>query len=323
MLVLTHCHVPISVSTFLAAILSQILCCVKAYSFIHLSILAAQQKGMVINMKPFLKWPGGKQWLINKYINLFPLKFNSYFEPFLGGASVFFALQPEKAILSDINEEIINLYKVMRDYPEELTKILITHNEKHSEKYYYEIRRQNSKDNISRAARTLYLNRMCFNGIYRVNQKGEFNVPIGTKTNCIYDIDSFSNYSLILKSCEILINDFSVPIQLAKTNDLLFADPPYTSSIQDGCFIKYNDKLFSWDDQLRLHKDLCLAKAKGVHVILTNKDNQEIEDLYKNSGFFIMRMHRQSCIKAKKETTKTVSELFITSYDPSKEQKNG
>lgn len=273
-------------------------------------------------LKPFLKWPGGKQWLVKKYFHLFPQGYSTYFEPFLGGASVFFALQPEKAVLSDINKEVVNLYKVMRDHPKALSQILTTHNENHSKQYYYQVRNNNPRRSIERAARTLYLNRTCFNGIYRVNKKGEFNVPIGTKTDCIYDIASFEEYSNLLQSSEIYAHDFSRSIRLAQKNDFIFADPPYTSSTQDGCFIKYNDTLFSWDDQLRLHKDLCSAKDRGVIVALTNKDNREIENLYSNSGFFITRLNRQCCIPAKKETTSTITELFITSYEFQKGQSN-
>ena len=273
-------------------------------------------------MKPFLKWPGGKQWLVNKYFHLFPANFNTYLEPFLGGASVFFALEPKKAVLSDINEEIINLYEVMRNHPEELKKMMIAHNEKHSKDYYYSIRKRSFADNITKAARTLYLNRTCFNGIYRVNKNGEFNVPIGTKKNCIYDIASFEDYSRLLKTCNLFANDFSTTIQLANKNDLIFADPPYTSSINDGCFIKYNDNLFSWNDQLRLHEELCKAKSNGAFVVLTNKDNKEIEDLYCDSGFYVSRLTRNSCITAKKEKLKSVTELLITSYDHKKEQEN-
>lgn len=269
-------------------------------------------------MKPFLKWPGGKQWLANNYIDFFPDDYNTYFEPFLGGASVFFALQPQHAILSDINDEIVNLYKVMRDNPSGLSKALVTHNMRHSKEYYYEIREQIAEDEILKASRTLYLNRTCFNGIYRVNKNGQFNVPIGTKTNCIYDIDLFEDYSTILKSCEVYAEDFSFAIKRAQKGDLIFADPPYTSSTNDGCFIKYNDKLFSWNDQLRLHKELCKAKSKGAIVVLTNKDNKEIEDLYRNSGFYITRLNRRSCISGQKETSKMVSELLITSYFPDK-----
>ena len=266
-------------------------------------------------MKPFLKWPGGKQWLVKKYIHLFPQEYNVYFEPFLGGASVFFALQPKKTVLSDINEEVVNLYRVMRDYPNDLSQILSTHNKNHSNQYYYQVRNSTPRNCIEQAGRTLYLNRTCFNGIYRVNKKGEFNVPIGTKTDCIYDIASFGEYSKILKRSQIHTNDFSISIRLAQKDDFVFADPPYTSKTQDGCFIKYNDTLFSWNDQLRLHDELCSARNKGVIVVLTNKDNKEIENLYSSSGFFVTRLCRKCCTPAKKETTNTVTELFISSYD--------
>lgn len=273
-------------------------------------------------MKPFVKWPGGKQWITRYFMHLFPTKYNTYYEPFLGGASVFFALQPPKATLSDINEELINLYTVMRDYPDELSKFLILHNSLHTKDYYYDIRRNNPSDSIQKAARTLYLNRTCFNGIYRVNKCGVFNVPIGTKTNCIYDISSFPDYSQALKSCKLYTNDFAKTIRSSVKNDLIFADPPYTSSTQDNCFIKYNDTLFSWDDQLRLHKELCDAKSRGTYVALTNKDNKEIEDLYSKSGFYIMHLKRSLSIQAKKKSSRQITELFITSYMPEKETTN-
>lgn len=265
-------------------------------------------------MKPFLKWPGGKQWLTQKYIHYFPVKYNTYYEPFLGGASVFFALQPNRAILSDINEELINLYTVMRNHPSELATKLTAHEHNHSKEYYYRIRTIIPADSISRAARTLYLNRTCYNGVYRVNKKGQFNVPIGTKNKVIYDISLFNEYSTVLQKCIIQTNDFSTSIMRAQNNDLIFADPPYTSSINDDCFIKYNDKLFSWNDQLRLHQELCKAKEKGVLIVTTNKDNNELFDLYQNSGFYISRLYRNSAILAKKDTARTISELFITSY---------
>ena len=273
-------------------------------------------------MKPFLKWPGGKQWLTNRYIDLFPSNYDKYYEPFLGGASVFFALSPKQSVISDINEELINLYKVMRDNPSELALALSKHNINHSKDYYYSIRAQICLDPIDKAARTLYLNRTCFNGIYRVNKKGNFNVPIGTKTNCVYDIGLFNEYSDALNKCEIIQCDFVSSIQSTKKNDLLFADPPYTASTDDGCFIKYNDNLFSWNDQLRLHKELLLAKNRGTYVVSTNKDNHEIEQLYLNSGFYVRRLHRSSCIKAKKVTNSPVTELFITSYKLSEELAN-
>ena len=271
-------------------------------------------------MKPFLKWPGGKQWLVNKYLFLFPSKYNKYFEPFLGGGAVFFALQPQGGILSDINEELINLYLSMRDHPAELAELLVYHNNNHSKSYYYSVRKDISFDPLIRAARTLYLNRTCFNGIYRVNLDGSFNVPIGSKSNCIYDIDKFNEYSSVLKKCDILQGDFADSIRIASIDDFIFVDPPYISSTKDEGFIKYNDKLFSWDDQIRLYQELVLAKQRGVKIALTNKDNLELERLYQDSGFFVSHLFRESNIKAKKLSSTTVAELFITSYEFDKEQ---
>ena len=140
-------------------------------------------------MTSFLKWPGGKRWLANKYQDFFPKEYNRYIEPFLGGGSVFFSLQPKVATLADINRELINLYMIMRDEPDKLKNQMIDHQKKHTKEYYYELRDAIPTNDVECASRFLYLNRACYNGMYRVNKQGRFNVPIGTKNNFIYDIN--------------------------------------------------------------------------------------------------------------------------------------
>ena len=219
---------------------------------------------------PFLKWPGGKRWFVKSYLDIFPKDYNNYYEPFLGGGSVFFALQPANGMLTDVNEELINTYVVMRDYPDKLRNIMLQHQQNHCNEYYYIMRNQSYTRTIEGAARFLYLNRTCFNGMYRVNKNGIFNVPIGTRDNCIADIELFEEYAKLLKGMQITTADFEVIIKKAKAGDLIFADPPYAVQKKQDGFIKYNDKLFTWADQERLCRCLSEANERGVYVVLTN-----------------------------------------------------
>ena len=218
--------------------------------------------------------------------------------PFWGGGSVFFAIKPDNATISDINSELINLYVVMRDNPQELKDRMRIHNRLHSRDYYYQTRAAYPSDSIDQAARFLYLNRTCYNGIYRVNKRGQFNVPIGTKNNCIYDIDQFDNYSRALEGIRILKSDFSPIIQYLSSLpssvqfDLIFADPPYSINKRAAHFIKYNEDLFTWKDQVHLYRDLLKANERGVRIIHTNINCDEIKDLYLGSGFYVSELTR-------------------------------
>lgn len=265
------------------------------------------------NLTPFLKWPGGKRWFTNQLLQIVPQNYNQYFEPFLGGGSAFFALQPREATITDVNDELINLYIVMRDNYRELKEHMKTHNDQHCKEYYYKIRSNIPVDKVERAARTLYLNRTCYNGMYRVNLQGYFNVPIGTKTNCVYDIDAFERYAEVLKRATIYQSDFSNVIQQARQGDLVFVDPPYATGKKQGNFIKYNDHLFRWEDQLRLLNDLVQAKERGVFIILTNANYKELQDMYENAGFMVNTAHRSSSISGTSQSRGVVEELVITS----------
>lgn len=261
---------------------------------------------------PFLKWPGGKRWLAKKYKEYFPKEYNMYIEPFLGSGAVFFSLQPKEAILSDINKELINLYVIMRDNPKELKGQLVYHQERHTKEHYYKIRDVILTDNLKCAGRLLYLNRACYNGMYRVNKQGKFNVPIGTKNNFTYDIDQFDQYADCLKHATLICGDFYEIINKAKKNDFIFADPPYATSGKAN-FTKYNDELFVWQDQLRLHEALVNAKARGAKIVLTNVYCKEIIEMYKNDGFYVHILQRSSNIAGQADKRGKVKELMITS----------
>jgi DNA adenine methylase len=262
----------------------------------------------------FLKWPGGKKWLIPQLKDIIPQNFNNYIEPFVGGGSVFFQISPLNAIISDVNNELINLYSVMRDFPQHLLKELETHQKSHNSEYYYNVRAKKYSQSIEKAGRFLYLNRACYNGMYRVNQQGEFNVPIGSKTNFIYDKDRFIDYSNALKKANIFQSDFGEIIQKAKKNDLIFADPPYTIAHNQNSFIKYNEKLFTWEDQKRLLKELFKAKEKGSLIILTNANYKDILDMYSESGFFVTIVKRYCSIAGNASKRNRIEELLITSF---------
>lgn len=265
--------------------------------------------------QPFLKWPGGKRWLVDRIANAISVpEGNKYIEPFLGSGAVFFAVQPTQALLSDINEELIELFIVMRDKPNELRKKLIYHNNHHNHDYYYSIRSMHPRTDVGKAARTLYLNRTCFNGMYRVNKLGCFNVPIGSKTNCIYDVELFNNYSEILHAAQINKSDFENTISKADAGDFIFADPPYAVSNKE-VFTKYNDKLFVWEDQLRLFNSLVEAQKRGANIISTNIYCEELMKLYIKAGFFIRKVNRVCSIAGNPEKRKQVTELIISTNE--------
>ena len=229
---------------------------------------------------PFLKWPGGKRWLapeIKRRIGEVP---GIYYEPFLGGAAAFFALAPAKAVLADVNCELIELYHTVRDSPELVRERLVHHQSKHDKQHYYVTRATRPSGTVDRAARLLYLNRTCFNGIWRVNRRGEFNVPIGTKTSVVLEGESFSGIADALKEVDLLAQDFEATIEIAGRGDVVYADPPYTVAHNYNGFLKYNDEIFRWSDQIRLRDALKKAAARGASVLVSNANHESIRELY-------------------------------------------
>jgi DNA adenine methylase len=259
---------------------------------------------------PFLKWAGGKRWLMEKHYDVFNIDYNALVEPFLGSGAVFFGLNPHKAILSDSNEALINTYIALRDDWRRVEHFLTQHHKKHCKDYYYEIRSKKPRCKYRKAARFIYLNRTCWNGLYRVNKKGKFNVPIGTKNNAILDTDNFEETSKILEGKEIHCRDFEETINSAKENDLIFADPPYTINHNKNGFIKYNEKIFSWDDQKRLKNSLDRAKTRGCRIIILNADHESIHELYSDE-WKILRLERNSIISGSQKGRGKYGEVVI------------
>lgn len=270
----------------------------------------SEEQSLITDISPFLKWAGGKRWLVSKYLSFFPSTYNRYIEPFLGSGAVFFSLRPKRAILSDINKELVETYLAIRTDWNRVVKELKIHHQNHSKRYYYKMRDSKPRSIYTGAARFIYLNRTCWNGLYRVNLKGEFNVPIGTKTDVLMDSDNFAEISSLLQNASLNNADFEDIIDKAKDGDLLFVDPPYTVKHNENAFIKYNEKLFGWLDQVRLSLSLRRAKQRGVKIILTNACNDSIKELY-NVHFEILTVKRCSIIAADSSRRKRCEELII------------
>lgn len=260
---------------------------------------------------PFLKWAGGKRWLVAQRPDLFSGIAARYIEPFLGGGAVYFHIKPKDAILTDVNPELINAYREIRDHWMGVDDELMLHHGRHSKDYYYKIRGESYCCPTRRAAQFIYLNRTCWNGLYRVNRYGKFNVPVGTKSAVRLDTDNFDVMSKLLKGADVYVSDFGETISLATVGDLVFADPPYTVKHNNNGFVKYNETLFSWSDQVRLKHALAAAKRRGARIVSSNADHESVWDLY-SGEFDIQRVWRASVISGKAQTRGQVSELIIT-----------
>ena len=263
---------------------------------------------------PFLKWVGGKRWLARRHRELFETDYDRYVEPFLGGASMFFALQPEKSILADRNERLIEAYVAIRSDPEEIKTALSRYQELHDDEFYYSERKRTYPDSaIQRAAQLIYLNRTCWNGLYRVNQRGEFNVPRGTKNSVVLETDDFQAISGVLRGAELSAQDFEKTLKDAGAGDLVYVDPPYTVNHRHNGFGKYNEEIFSWDDQKRLKKAVTAAAQRGAKVAVSNADHTSIRELYEDVGA-IESISGKSVISGDPEYRGEVEEVLIRSW---------
>lgn len=262
---------------------------------------------------PFLKWAGGKRWFVKGQHDFFPLDYNRYIEPFVGSGAVYFFLEPKRAIISDSNPELIVTYRAIRDNHKAVEEFLKEYQCRHSEAFYYKMRSHAPSSVEETAARMIYLNRTCWNGLYRVNRQGVFNVPKGTKSNVLLDSDDFSSLSSLLRRSDIFHSDFEPIIDRSKSNDFLFLDPPYTVRHNNNGFVKYNEKLFSWDDQLRLKSAIDRAVARGAKVLMTNANHDSVWDLYCDD-YNCFSVSRSSVISGKKEFRGAYSELIVSSF---------
>ncbi|WP_126312752.1 MULTISPECIES: DNA adenine methylase [Delftia] len=265
-----------------------------------------------IALVPPLKWAGGKRWFVANHQNLLPEKFNKYIEPFLGSGAVFFSIKPSSALISDLNPELINLYEIIRDEPGALLAKLKEHQRHHSTEYFYKIRALQTRNKITSAARTLYLNRTCWNGLYRVNLEGNFNVPKGTKDNVVLATDDFQRLSEVLHFAEIKSQDFEISIDSAVEGDFIFVDPPYTVAHNNNGFVKYNQNLFKWEDQIRLRDALKRAVYRGANILVTNAAHKSVIDIYKDFEQIIV--NRAGVIAASAAARGKFQELVVKNY---------
>lgn len=240
--------------------------------------LIDQTKNQII-IKPFLRWAGGKTWLLKYLKNIRSAKFNNYHEAFLGGAATYFYLQPTKhSYLSDLNGELIETYQAIKDDANQVIKKLETF--RNTEEDYYQIRSSTFEARTDRAARFIYLNQTSYNGIYRVNLKGVYNVPFGFRTKSFLDKENLLSAQRALKNTTLKQCDFYDIIKNVKRGDLVFLDPPYTVSHNLNGFIKYNEKIFSLEDQIRLSRLIDELKSIGAYYILTNAAHKTIEEIF-------------------------------------------
>lgn len=270
-------------------------------------------------LKPVVKWAGGKTKILDQLSRYFPVVFNNYHEPFLGGGAVFFYLFPEirrrnaKAYLSDSVEELINLYKVIRDDVE--TLITISRNHIYDEKYFYKIRSQNPAEltDIQRASRTLYLNKTCFNGLYRVNSKGQFNVSFGDYTDpVIVNEEVLRNASSAFRLAELIAGDFELVLENARAGDFVYLDPPYVPLSSTSNFTGYTPGSFSFADHRRLREVFDTLRSRGCYVMLSNSNTDFVRELYRGCNLKTINAIRAINSDAKKRGS--IKELVILSY---------
>lgn len=258
---------------------------------------------------PLIKWPGGKRALVGSILQFFPESFGTYYEPFFGGGAVFFALQPASAVLSDANVELINAYVQVRDNPESLAGVLSSF--KNTEQDYYAVRSTSPRTPVRKAARILYLTRLSFNGIHRVNLRGEFNVPYGYKTHLsTIDEEHLYSASCALRTAKLISGDFEENTKDASKGDVIYFDPPYTVAHGLNGFVKYNERIFSWADQERLAKHARALAKRGCRVIVSNADHQSIHLLYK--GFRCQIIERPSVIAASSAHRRQITECIFS-----------
>ena len=278
------------------------------------------QKGkMKKNIPTFVKWVGGKKQLIEQFKQLLPKKIERYAEPFVGGGAVAFYIlktyKPKEIILSDNNEELINCYKVIRKNVEELIKLLKKYKNEHNKEVYYQVRAEDPKllSDVSRAARFIYLNKTCFNGLYRVNSKGQFNVPIGDYKNpAICPEKDLREISKFLKNAVIKQLPFEKVLEYAKKGWFIYFDPPYYPLKKGKSFTTYTKEKFLDEEQKHLAAVFKKLDKKSCEVMLSNSDTEFIETLYK--GYCINRVKAARMISSVGTGRGKISELVITNY---------
>lgn len=286
-----------------------------------------QSAGKIINEKPkpFVKWVGGKRQLLKQFklMNLYPPeKFdpekNRYFEPFVGGGAVFFDLLPKKAFLSDMNFELVTTYNVIKSDVESLIKLLKKHN--HNKEYFLKVRAKKVEEltPLQIASRFIYLNRAGFNGMYRVNSRGEFNVPFGDNKNpLICGEENLRKISHALKNVEIKHQDYKHVLKKARKGDFIYFDPPYHPVSKTSTFTSYTANGFTENDQIELRDIFAELSERGCFVMLSNSDAPFINKIYseiKKDGVRISKVDAGRAINSKGSGRGKIKEVLVTNY---------
>ena len=274
---------------------------------------------------PVLKWGGGKRQLLKEILPLIPKNITTYYEPFVGGGAVLFSLQPKKAIINDYNDELINVYKVIMDNPDELVRILKIHKENNSSEYYYKTRELDrtsdyeNLNNIERAARIIYLNKTCYNGLYRVNQAGQFNSPYGKYKNPnIVNLptvkamhDYFNNNNITITS-----GDYMETLKKIRSNtkSFVYLDPPYYPLSSSSSFTGYTDNGFGEEQQVELKKECDKLNKKGIRFLLSNSSCDFIENLYTHD-YNIRVIKAKRVLNSDGNKRGEIDEVLIFNYD--------
>ncbi|MBN1137510.1 MAG: DNA adenine methylase [Anaerolineae bacterium] len=272
--------------------------------------------------RPVVKWAGGKQQLLAQYEAFFPDRPVRYCEPFVGGGAVFFHLWNtgrllEEKFLFDNNRELVNVYQVVRDDPEALLDLLAVHAERHDKRYYYQVRKLDRQDvelsDVERAARIIYLNKTCYNGLYRVNRKGQFNVPIGSyKDPKIRDEETLRAASAALQGVRIEVRDFRTVVDLAQAGDFFYFDPPYDPLSKTASFTSYTAGNFGDDDQRDLRDVFAQLTDKGCRCMLSNSYTPFVLDLYQ--AFRVETVRANRAISSDPNGRGGIPEVVVLNY---------
>lgn len=276
----------------------------------------------MIKGKPFVKWAGGKRQIMPEIKKYVPENYDTFYEPFVGGGAVFFELAPKKAVINDYNSELMNVFECIKDEVkfDKMCTELNHHEANHSEEYYYQVRnidrdpkKYNKLADYKKAARTIYLNKACFNGLYRVNSKNEFNVPFGKKEK----VNTYEGQNLGVVHCILNFNDvkllsidFEEAVKDAKKGDFVYLDPPYDSDT--STFNDYTENGFNKDEQIRLAKLFKELSDRGCYVMLSNHNTILVKEMYSDYNVHIIEANRN--INANGKKRKKVEEVIITNY---------
>ena len=277
-----------------------------------------------VTPKPFVKWAGGKRQLIPILNENLPKTFGTYYEPFIGGGALLFHILAErdgqKCSISDLNSDLVLAYTTIRNRIDELIASLKNHEkdyQKDSKSYYYSVRESNPRSEIEKTSRLLFLNRTCFNGLYRVNSKGKFNVPLGRYTNPnIVNEDNLRSVSAILQASKVSIKcrDFEAVLRDAKKGDLVYFDPPYQPVSDTANFTSYTNKDFTDRDLERL-ADLCnKLDEKGCRVLLSNSDSKQVSDMFSTKSWKVNKIQANRSINSNSKKRTGHFELLIKNY---------